>query len=272
MANRYCRSTSTGAADGTTWADAYTTLAAALAGVSAGDTVWVSQAHAETQGSAMTLTCPGTVAAPCKILCVQDGGGTPTEPPTTLAATATVTVTGDFDQTFTGFAYIHGITFACGTGAVNVNQFWGSGAVGLGVVFSSCVFSIPATGATGRIYFGGVTRDIYLYFLNCTIKLANAAHRCLMRGWQTWYGGSVDVSTAVPTSVFNTEPAYGCSCVFHGMDFSGCTGSLVLVGNNDEMRYYFKNCRLHASTTAKTAAAIIGPGAGRGDRGAGGPG
>ena len=263
MADRYCRSTSTGAANGTTWADAYTTLAAALAGVSAGDTVWVSQAHAETQESAMTNACPGTASAPCKILCVQDGGGTPAEPPTTLAATATVTVTGDFDMTFTGNAYIHGITFACGTGAVNVNQFWGSGAVAQNIVFSSCTFSIPATGTTSRIYFGGSTRDLYLYFLNCTIKFSQVAQRALLRGHQYWYGGSVDVTTAVPTSIFNTEPAYGCDAVFHGMDFSGCTGTLVIVGNNDLMRYYFKNCRLHASTTAKTATAIIGPGAGQ---------
>jgi hypothetical protein len=231
--------------------------------MSAGDTCWVSQAHAETQESAQTNTCPGTAAAPCKILCVQDGGGTPTEPPTTLAATATISVTGDFDQTFTGNAFIHGITFNGGSGAVNVNQFWGSGAVAQNIVFSSCNFRIIATGTTSRIYYGGSTRDLFLYFINCTIRLSATAQRCLVRGHVQWYGGSYDATTAVPTSLFNTEPAYGAQVVVNGMDLSAMSGTLVVAGNNDLMRYHFRNCRLHASTTPLTATAIIGPGAGQ---------
>ena len=69
----YVRSTDGDNADnGSTWALAKATLAGAFAAAAAGDTIWVSQAHAETQGSAMTLTSPGTVANPCYVMCGND--------------------------------------------------------------------------------------------------------------------------------------------------------------------------------------------------------
>jgi hypothetical protein len=146
---------------------------------------------------------------------------------------------------------------------VNVNQFWGSGAVAQNIVFSSCNLRIIATGTTSRIYLGSSTRDLFIGAVNSTIRLSQTAQRVLVRGWVDWQGGSYDATTAVPTSLFNTEPAYGCQATFRGVDLSTMSGTLVLAGNNDLMRYKFQNCRLHASTTAKTATAIIGPGAGQ---------
>src|SRR3990167_9027284 len=91
MATLYVRSTDGSDADtGATWALAKASLAGAFAAASAGDTIYVSQVHAETQASAMTLTSPGTAASPVRVLCVNDAA----EPPTALATTATVTTTG----------------------------------------------------------------------------------------------------------------------------------------------------------------------------------
>src|SRR3990167_9113060 len=87
----YVRSTDGSDADtGLTWALAKATLVGALAVAAAGERIWVSQAHAETQASAMTLTSAGTEALPVEILCGNDAA----EPPTALATTATVTTTG----------------------------------------------------------------------------------------------------------------------------------------------------------------------------------
>lgn len=123
MANFYVRSTDGSDIDGgTTWALAKATLAGALAVATAGDTIFVSDNHAETQASAMTLSSQGTAASPVRILCVDDAA----EPPTALATTATVTTTGSFAMAFHGFAYCYGITFSSGSGAVNIDITWTS--------------------------------------------------------------------------------------------------------------------------------------------------
>ncbi len=117
MANYYVRSAAAGAADGSTWANAFTTLALAFTGAGAGaHTLWVADDHAENSGtSATTLTCPGTAASPYRILCVNTHA---TEPPTGLATSATVTTTTSASATitFAGFAYIYGIQFIQGSG------------------------------------------------------------------------------------------------------------------------------------------------------------
>jgi hypothetical protein len=65
MASVYVRSGAAGAGTGADWANAYTTLAAAFTAKAAGDVFYVSDDHAETQASAMTLVSPGTAANPC---------------------------------------------------------------------------------------------------------------------------------------------------------------------------------------------------------------
>ncbi len=73
MAVIYLRSTDGSDADnGSTWALAKATLAAALTAAGAGGTVYVSQVHAETQAGAMTLTSPGTEASPVRVICARN--------------------------------------------------------------------------------------------------------------------------------------------------------------------------------------------------------
>ena len=72
MAELFLRSTDgTDSDDGSTWALAKGTLTGAFAAASAGDTIYVSDNHAESQSAEMTLTSPGTNAAPVKVLCVK---------------------------------------------------------------------------------------------------------------------------------------------------------------------------------------------------------
>ena len=261
MADRYCRSTSTGAANGTTWADAYTTLAAALAGVSAGDTVWVSQAHAETQGSAMTLTCPGTAAAPCKVLCVQDGGGSPVEPPTTLASSATITTTGAFAITWNGCAYVYGITLRAGTGATAAHMIIGTGTGIFSSVFDTCRLELLTTATSARLYLSQATREAYTLLINSVVKLSHATQRIHPKGRMVWVGGSLDTTVAIPTQLLNCEPAGAGEFTIEGVDLSTLNTALVLGGASAPAKFLFRNCKLHASVTAIAATAITSEGA-----------
>src|SRR3990167_657368 len=93
--------------DGLSWTNAKATLVGALATAAAGERIWVSQAHAETQASAMTLTSAGIPGSPIEILCGNDAA----EPPTALATTATVTTTGASGITIDGSLYCYGVRF-----------------------------------------------------------------------------------------------------------------------------------------------------------------
>ena len=66
MATWYVDSTASGTGAGTSWTNACTTMAAAIALASPGDDFDMYFGHAETQASALTLTFPGTAAAPCR--------------------------------------------------------------------------------------------------------------------------------------------------------------------------------------------------------------
>lgn len=112
MATIYLRSTDGNDADnGSTWALAKATLAAAITAAGAGGTVYMSQAHAES-GSTITLD-GGTAASPTVVLCVNDGAA----PPTALATTGSIATTTSGAITINGFLYIYGVVFNLGSGA-----------------------------------------------------------------------------------------------------------------------------------------------------------
>ena len=114
----YVRSTDgDNASDGLSWANAKATIVGAAAVMAAGERCWISQVHAETQASSMTITSPGTAAAPCEFLCGNDAA----EPPTALATTATVTTTGANSINISGSLYCYGLTVSAGTGTASVS-------------------------------------------------------------------------------------------------------------------------------------------------------
>src|SRR3990167_1200992 len=160
----YVRSTDgSDASDGLTWANAKATLAGALAVAAAGERIWVSQAHAETQASAMTLTSAGTAASPVEILCGNDAA----EPPTALATTATISTTGVNNLTCgAGFAFVYGITFSVASAAslgifqVNVNNSVWS--------FESCTLKLNTTSNSATLTLGLTGGNIAVLLRNVT--------------------------------------------------------------------------------------------------------
>ena len=114
MANIFVRSTDGSDADnGSTWALAKATLSGAAAIDAAGDTIYLSQAHAESTASALTFNLAGTAASPTRVICGDDSA----EPPTTASTSGSITTTGANGITFAGTAFgVYGITLNCGSG------------------------------------------------------------------------------------------------------------------------------------------------------------
>lgn len=256
MATIYLRSTDgNDADDGSTWALAKATMAAAVTAAGAGGIVYVSQVHAETQASAMTITPPGTAASPMQILCVQDSA----EPPTTLATTATVTTTGNNAMTLsTGHAYFYGITFSGGTGANNLNLNVAAAAASnsASYIMESCVLKNATSGSTSAIILGTNNNGrggVALELISCTLQFGAAGQQAICEGNVIIKGGTT--AGTVPTSLFRlgvTNNNNQGELMVIGMDLSSMSGILVSVAQSACYKATFADCKLHASTTMST--------------------
>lgn len=254
MANYYVKSGAAGAADGSSWANAFTTLAAAFSGKSAGDVFWVSDNHAETQASAMTLTSPGTDASPCQVLCVDDSAS----PPTATATTATISTTGANAITMNGFAYVYGITFNCSDGATAATFGLGTSGTAIRWVFDSCKLAILGTGGSAVIRFGnstGAVAEESFVLINTDIEIGNAAHNLQLNAPLEWRGGAVEGAT-VPTYLLtiNTGSRRGTITNIVGADLSLLDSGENLINAASAAGYsvVFENCKLGSSVAVVT--------------------
>jgi hypothetical protein len=243
MANPgYVRSTDgSNTDDGSTWALANATLVGAIADAVAGNKIFVSHVHAETQGSAMTITLPGTLASPVQVVCVNDAA----EPPTTVATTATITTTGAFAMTINGSGYIDGIHFHCGTGAAAANLAIGGGN-GQSQTFANGSLNLNTTNAGSRISLGSTGgRQV---FNNMGVKFGHVSQFIQPQvSYFEWNGGSILAGSAAVTNLFQPDSTFGRIQAFQisGVDFSnGATGLNLFNNAGGGIRGVVRNCKL----------------------------
>jgi len=238
----YVRSTDGSDSDsGLTWALAKATLKGALDVAVAGDTVWVSQAHSEANvGSTLTITCAGVAGNtpnPCYILCGNDAA----EPPTALATTAVVQLTGNFVfLNVNGSFYCYGITFRCGTGTNTTGLTCGTTANAQ--VYDQCKFEINTTNSNSNITFGGYFTELR----NPTFKFSAAAQHLLFSNRVRVLGGSFDAGSVQMTSplVYNSATP---RVDFIGFDFSVMSSSFTPFDGINSLDCSLINCKMPAS-------------------------
>lgn len=243
MVTRHIRSTDgNDADDGSTWLLAKATLAGVAAIDTAGDRLCVSQAHAESTAAAINIALAGTAASPSWLMCVDDGAS----PPTALAATATVTTTGNSDINIGGsntFGYVHGLSFIAGSGASGLARIIVNG----GYRFTNCNFTIATTSSSAHMAIpntGNISE-----FIDCGFKFSAAGQYaggsggtcmgCIIRG------GGLMPGTTSPTACFSSING---TYLIDGFDFSNGASSINLVGSVvSATKVQFRNCRLPAS-------------------------
>lgn len=147
MAIKYCYSSAAGTADGSSWANAYTTMTAAIAGMGASDTLYVADDHSESTAGAVTLTFPGYGA---QFICARRVGGSVPPVSADLRTTAVVATTGANTVSLAGAGYVRGITFSAGTAASGANINITPNAI----VFDACGFKLNNTSTSSRINMG----------------------------------------------------------------------------------------------------------------------
>jgi hypothetical protein len=246
MAAVYVRSGAGGAATGADWANAYLTLAAALTAKAAGDVFYISEDHAETQASAMTMTSPGTVSNPCFAYCVNHAGSVPPVS-ADLATTATITTTGANAMTMAGVLYVYGVTFSVGSGAVSSGF-----AVGTGVTWSLKNCKMVKAGTTANAFAYNISGTLLLD--NTTLQFGHTADRVTVGtgAKMVWLRTTSAIAGAtIPISLLNTNSGVGEYFYAEGVDFSamGSGKTIVPALNINTATIQFKDCKLGASVT-----------------------
>ncbi len=249
MANGYVRSTDGSDADnGSTWALADATITGFAAADVAGDFCFLSQVHAESITAAnATWALAGTVAAPTRVICVNDAA----EPPTSVANTATITSTGNFFVTATGSFYMRGISFFIGTGSGSPGLIFQNGAH----QYEDMSFQILATG-NAYVKFGDGTRtDLQKDHLkNCNFKFASATNRIALESDFRWEGGSVLSGSSTPARLFYPIPRQGVEASISGVDFSVLASTFSFFDSTITcaFRPVIRNCKLPAGWPSST--------------------
>lgn len=253
MAVLYCRSTDgSDLDDGSTWALAKATMetaaVGALAVAVAGDTIWVSDAHAATRGAAAAWTLP--TADGLKILCGDDVA----EPPTALTATGSEETTGDFAISFVaGHGYVYGLIFKSGTGAGSASDilFNTNASLNYGITFDTCQFKQLATG-TNTTRLGVSAGDaVFGKFINCDFNWSAAAQGFLLQNGR-WEFSKLTISGTAPTSLISTT-ADGGRILVENSDLSGLVvTNLVNAGTANGSHIIFRNGKMPAFTNVIT--------------------
>jgi hypothetical protein len=256
MANPgYVRSTDGSNADnGSTWALANLDLTGAMADASAGDRIWVSDNHAESTASAITITCPGTQAAPCQLLCGDDAA----EPPTALATSGTVSTTGASAITVNGALYCYGLTFSNGVGGASSSQMLFANVSGSRQVYESCKFYIGTT-QTASVYmrFCATTfaAESSVKLQSCEWKFAASAQGIRLGDGTFEANGCSIASGGTSPSALITDTSTSARAQFSGCDFSNASAGVnlcaaSLVGG----QVTFRDCKMPTSWSGSLTA------------------
>jgi len=249
MANVYVRSGASGGGTGADWTNAYTRLSAALTASAAGDSLWVSEDHAETAAATTTHTSPGTAANPCNIICALHTGSVPPVA-ADMRTTATVTTTGAFDCVLAGgYAYVYGITFKGGSGAVNNSCSVGSvgSTNGCGWRLDSC--SVQKGGTTGgSVNIGpqdGKSGRVDLN--NTTMSFASTGDAIYVAGGDFYWNNTASALLgSAPSSLLISNGGHLIN--IEGVDLSAAPSQL-LNGAQNTSKIILKDCKLNASAS-----------------------
>lgn len=265
MASYYVWSGATGSANGTTWANAYTTLTTAFTGKVAGDTFFVAHDHAES-AAGVTLTSAGTVTNPTKVICVNRAGSVPP-----VAAdrrtTATVATSANNNLTLAGSCtHYDGIIFTAGSGASSTAALIVGTVSGVACRFDNCSLRLGITGASSSIIaLGGSSGTLggtLVELRNTTMSFASANNTIQITNAVRWRDTPSALLGTIPSTLFTSVSASGTSLECIGVDLSAAGSGKAIINLHSTVgqssRAQLIDCKLDAAVTKSNVPAVPG--------------
>jgi hypothetical protein len=255
MTLRYVRSGAGGSANGTSWANAYLTLGAAMTAAAAGDAIFVSEDHAESSSSTQTFTSPGTTASPVLVTCVNHSGSVPPVS-ADLRTTATVSTTGSGVINFAGDAIAYeGITFTSGDTSTNATMTLQGTTLNQSVKFKNCALRLGNTNTNSRItIIGSSGGGGSVEWENTTVQFANASQSISLFGELIWKNTpSALTGATLPTTLFTFSSNRGNSVDMRGVDVSALGSGKTIFGASSSgivaLQASMVDCKIDAAVT-----------------------
>ncbi len=231
--------------------------------IASGDFIFVSQDHAETQTTALTIQYGGSPGTSNKIICVNRAGGSSLPPVTAdLATTATVSTTGASTITLRGFIYFYGVQFQAGSSsnAANINFSAGSTFNSEVFTFDNCILKLNNTSGSSSISCGAAA---WSEWINTSVNFG-AAGQTIKLGFSniTWRDTpSAATAGTVPTVLFTLTNGQGGGILCQGVDLSAINTTLcgAFTNTGQTINVTLANCLLNSSVTEMVNGGSSGP-------------
>lgn len=216
----------------------------------AGDSIFPSSNHNAAYAAAATLLFAGTPASLNQITSVDEsvsGHIPPGGADVKAGAIEATTGNNSFTPGGIGYAYIRGVTFNGGTGAVGaVINLGTSGDHNL--TFENCALAKLGTGVgTWTLGIAASTSKQKVTLINTTIQQGNVGDSIRVRNQLAWRNTASAIQGAtVPTTLFGD----GGDLVLQGIDLSALGSGKTIIGAQTQPdRIYLNDCKFGASVT-----------------------
>jgi len=222
--------------DGSSWANAWRTIAGAIAATGAGDTIWASSAGSESAAD-IVLTSTGQ-----RIISINAAGSTPPVEADMLAGATFLGADDVLFNTATAPLYMWGCTIQAGDDVASGGQ--------LGVFLDTC--TIIVTGSGDRL----VCNQGLIHLHNCAWTPASGGFIMTGVGNFIMTGGSVGTVT-------NVQATFGSltgQSHYDGVDISLASTLIYVSGTAAPSQARFKGCLLKAGYAIRGGTSAMGKG------------
>lgn len=208
-----------------------------------GDTVYISNNHAETQST--SINWPNFVGI--NFICVNDSAVPPTATATTASQSTTtagsIAIVANF---VTSKGYFYGVNFTAGSSATTATNLNIASNMTQQIVFEACSFNLGSTSAAASISIqAGTNQDIIL--INSSMTFNNSSQEIEGIGF-SMYGGSFAATGVVPSNLFGgPSTAINQPILLRDVDLSAITGTLFSAFSGSPVVYgqsFLENCKL----------------------------
>ena len=235
------------------WKAPHAALENAFAWGAAGDNFYVSHDHAQTRATALTLTSPGTDAAPCNVTCVNATTGSSLPPVSAdLRTTGTISTTGASNVTPGGIiGEMYGLSIQVGSAANTANIVAAAGFI---CKFKSCVINLNNTGSS-TIAWDTTQSQGRIEFDNTPVVFGAVGQSMSVSSKFIWKNTVSAVQGTIPTTLFTEVIIRARDLVLlERVDLTAMVSGKTIVGvMTRPSKFILKDCSLAAGVTIAAA-------------------